>query len=119
TVKAGSTAKDLFELALTENGLTWTNPSGSYVTSITRNGVTLAESANGSLSGWLFTINGVHGDYGISDQLLTGGDEIVFHYTDDFLKEFETPSTSTAVQKAEALIDALPPVDQLTLDDAA
>lgn len=108
TVDTNATVKDVLEVVLVENNMTCSNPSGNYVESITRNGVTLAEFTNGANSGWMYTLNGVHSDLGISQQYLQNGDVIVFHYTDDYTKE----SNSTATD--------IPPVDvSATADEVA
>lgn len=78
---------DVFEKALTEAGLTWRNPGGNYIESITYNGVTLAEFTNGVSSGWMYTLNGTRPTYGVSEQPVKDGDVIIFHYTDDYTKE--------------------------------
>lgn len=87
TVDLNATVKDVFEMALTEAGMTWRNPSGNYVEAITYNGVTLAEFSNGNRSGWMYTLNGEHSDKGVSEQFLENNDKIVWHYTDDYTIE--------------------------------
>ncbi len=83
TVAAESTVLDVLEQALTENSMSWTNAGGNYVTEV--NGLSAFD--NGSNSGWMFTLNGVYGNYGVKEQTLSDGDTIVFHYTDDYSKE--------------------------------
>ncbi len=93
-VKPGATVKDLFEQALKAAGLTWKNPTGNYVESITRNGVTIGEFTNGKNSGWMYTLNGKHPGLGVNQQTLVSGDKVVFHYSDDYTKEEGNPSGS-------------------------
>lgn len=83
TVAEGSTALDVFERALRSAGLTWVNDGGNYISEI--NG--LAQFDNGQLSGWMYSINGSHPDYGIAEQGVRSGDKIVFHYTDNYTLE--------------------------------
>ena len=83
TVDAGSTVLDVFEMALTDADLTWENDGGNYISEI--NG--LAEFDNGSLSGWMYTLNGSYPDLGVAEQTLKNGDKIIFHYTDDYTQE--------------------------------
>ncbi len=83
TVPAESTVLDVLEQALTENSMSWTNSGGNYISEV--NG--LREFDNGAHSGWMFTVNGIHVDYGVKEQTLSNGDTIVFHYTDDYSKE--------------------------------
>ena len=72
------------------NGITWeeSNKRGTvYIESLTRNDVTLGEFDNGQLSGWMYTLNGHHSNLGVAQQFLNGGEEIIFHYTDDYTVE--------------------------------
>jgi uncharacterized repeat protein (TIGR02543 family) len=79
---------DVLEKALTENNMTWRNThNGNYIAAITRNGIELAEFTNGVNSGWMYTLNGVHSGNGVAQQFLENGDDIVFHYTDDWKLE--------------------------------
>lgn len=77
----------VFEKALTDAGMTWENKSGNYVSSITKDGMELAEFTNGKYSGWMYTLNGVHSMLGLNEQYLKNGDVIVWHYTDDYRLE--------------------------------
>ena len=60
---------------------------GIYVYSVTYNGTTLGEFDNGKLSGWMYTVNGMHPEVGVGSRFLNDGDTVVFHYTDDYTKE--------------------------------
>ena len=42
---------------------------------------------NGKNSGWMYTVNGVHPDKGLNEWYVTTGDEIVWHYIDDYKVE--------------------------------
>lgn len=86
-VDTNATVKDVIEQALTANGMTWSNPTGYYIESVTQNGVTLAQKDNGPNSGWMYTINGIHPSVGVAEQFLEDEDEIIFHYTDDYTLE--------------------------------
>ena len=86
-IDQNTTVWDVIQRVLKANNMTCSNPSGNYIESITRNGVTLAEFDNGNLSGWMYTLNGSHPSLGVSEQYLNNGDRIVFHYTDDYTKE--------------------------------
>jgi hypothetical protein len=87
TVSRNATVLDVLEKAMTQAGLTWENPSGNYITSITKDGVTLGERTNGAKSGWMYTLNGSHPLNGVAQQYLENNDRIVFHYTDDYEQE--------------------------------
>ena len=102
---------DVITEALSQKGISYSNPSGGYITEI--NG--LSEFDNGSNSGWMYTINGAYGT-GIDQQEVHEGDIIVFHYTDDWSKE-NYDSGLTAAEAID-LIDGLPDVSSLTLADA-
>ena len=90
-MEGNSTVLDLLTRVLEENGMTFSNSSGNYVQSITRNGVTLAELTNGSGSGWMYTLNGEYSNLGVAEQYLEDGDVVVFHYTDNYLDTGEEP----------------------------
>ena len=112
TVDVNATVWDVLKKALDDAGYTADNPSGNYVKSITKDGVTVGEFTNGSLSGWMFTLNGVYGDLGVAQQYLNDGDVIVFHYTDDYAKEYEADNNKKkTAEEVAALIDAIGTVD--------
>jgi hypothetical protein len=92
TINSGDTVKDLLERVLKDNNMSASNPTGDYVESITKNGVTLAEFTNGTYSGWMDTINGEHPNVGISHQVLKDGDDVIFHYTDLYARESKDTS---------------------------
>lgn len=83
TVPNNATVKTVFEKALSAHGISWSNPTGNYVSSI--NG--LSEFDNGPNSGWQYTLNDSYSDLGVAEQTLEDGDNIVFHYTDDYTLE--------------------------------
>lgn len=118
TMTNNNTVLDLLEQVLTENGMTWSNTDGNYISDITRNGVTLGEFTNGQNSGWMYTINNVHSELGVAEQYLDDGDVIVFHYTDDYTQESPIGGEKT-VEDLEALVNALPEISNLTLENAA
>ena len=87
-VARNSTVKDVL-LALLEkhNMSARITHGGNYVAGITRGDVELAEFTNGSLSGWMYTLDDVYPNLGVAQQRLTKDCTIVFHYTDDYTKE--------------------------------
>lgn len=87
TVNSNSTVKEVIAKALEENKMSYSNPTGNYIESITYNGITLAEFTNGPKSGWMYTLNGSYPNLGVAEQFVDNGDEIIFHYTDDYTKE--------------------------------
>ena len=54
-------------------------------------GYKMGEFTNGRHSGWMYTRNGYHPSLGISEQTLSDGDTIIFHYVNDH--RFETSDT--------------------------
>ncbi|MDR1245993.1 MAG: S-layer homology domain-containing protein, partial [Clostridiales Family XIII bacterium] len=50
-------------------------------------GYALSEFTNGSWSGWMYTVNGVHVGYGLKEQMLRNGDTIIWHYVNDYRYE--------------------------------
>ena len=90
-LKEGSTVMDALAKVLNQNGFSWMNAdkpnstAGNYIQSITNaQGVLLAEFTNGKNSGWMYTLNGTHPLLGVSEQILSDKDIIVFHYTDNY-----------------------------------
>jgi len=82
------TVGDVFEAALDEAGLTYVGKENNYISSITApescGGFALAETDNGKNSGWMYTVNGKHPDVGLNYCYVTTGDEIIWHYIDDY-----------------------------------
>lgn len=93
TVKKGSCVLDVLKKALSLKGIQYTNDpvSGNYISEIKG----LSEMDNGELSGWMYTLNRHYSDEGVSEQKVNAGDEIVFHYTDDYTVE-ETDFSSSS-----------------------
>ncbi|MFR8266131.1 MAG: DUF4430 domain-containing protein [Clostridia bacterium] len=121
-MKKGATAQDLFEKALGDAGMDYEMSGNSYVSSISnaKEKVTLSELSNGPYSGWMYTINGKFVDY-MSAVTLNDGDVMQFFYVDDY-RTIDWAGNKTPQEAADevaAMIEALPDVDKLSLDDAA
>lgn len=121
-MKKGATAQDLFEKALGDAGLDYEMSGNSYVSSISnaKEKVTLSELSNGPYSGWMYTINGKFVDY-MSAVTLNDGDVMQFFYVDDY-RTIDWAGNKTPQEAADevaTMIEALPDVDKLSLDDAA
>ncbi len=94
TLDLNATAGDLFKKVLAENNLKWTGDSANkystlYIESV-QNPETkeyLGEFDNGTNSGWMYTINGKHPNVGVDAWFLEDGQNMVFHYTDDYNEE--------------------------------
>ena len=86
--KGKTTAMDLLEEMLEKNGYSCTGAEDNYIKSITTpKGVTIGEFTNGPNSGWMYRVNGIIGEVGGKDCLLSDGDNIVWFYTDDYTLE--------------------------------
>lgn len=96
-------------------GVTWDNPTGNYIKSVTYGSVTIGEFTNGKNSGWMYTLNGKYPMLGVSEQYLKKGDVIVFHYTDDYTLEAAdmgpAPEEKKTADEVIALINAIGVVD--------
>lgn len=93
TLDKNATVGDLFALALDRAGLTYEGFEGNYISSITApsacGGYALAEMTNGNSSGWMYTVNGSHPNRGLNHWTLFNGDEVVWHYVNDYRYEVE------------------------------
>lgn len=89
SVDLNATVLDVVQAAFTANDITFVNEKGNYISSVTYNNVTLTEKMNSAemKSGWMYTLNGVHSGNAVNEQFLNSGDEIIFHWTDDYTKE--------------------------------
>ncbi|MDR1247471.1 MAG: S-layer homology domain-containing protein [Clostridiales Family XIII bacterium] len=88
TVDLNAKVLDVFDKALREAGLIYNiRDMNNYIYAITRNGVELKEFTNGRNSGWTYMLNGRYSLLGVNEQFLDNGDDIVFHYTDDWTKD--------------------------------
>ena len=115
TVSANATAMDVLQAALAKNGLK-ARVSGNYVAAISdKNGVMLGEFDNGILSGWMYTLNGEHPQLMLTEQYLEDGDEIVMHYTDNYMLESDTLDVSDVVE-LKGKLASLPEADELTVE---
>ena len=107
TVGNNATVLDVIKAALGDK-YTIENDSGNYIQSITpKDGKALGEFTNGTLSGWMYTLNGVHPNLGVAQQYLNGGDVIVFHYTDDYTRESGMDGGRKSPAEVVAMIDAI------------
>lgn len=133
------TAADVFRAALDEAGLEYVGLENNYIETITAppacGGESLSEFDNGINSGWMYTVNGYHPSVGLLACEVTTGDEIIFHYIDDYETEVsdwsggtkgnastwdkwleaedETPGARDNAALVEEMIDA---IGEVTLD---
>lgn len=84
-VPKGSCAYDAISKVLTDRGYTEIGGSDGYISSIiTSDGTELSEFSNGTMSGWMYTVNNKAPDVGMLDYELKDGDKVALFFTDDF-----------------------------------
>ncbi len=86
-----STVYDLLLLALEDHDLRQKGAKKGYVEGVRApdllGGYWLQEFDNGSNSGWMYTVNGDHPDLSLTEMELEDGDEVIWHYVDNFSAE--------------------------------
>ena len=94
TLDINATAGYLFKEALKKHNVSWEGTDDNKYNTLYISGVenpttgdVLSEFDNGPYSGWMYTINGKHPEVGIDARFLNDGEEMIFHYTDDYTKE--------------------------------
>ena len=77
--------------AMSDAGLKQVGASSNYVETIyapsSLGGYELSEFTNGKFSGWMYTINGSHPGYGLTEQSLSDGNVVIWHYVNDYRHE--------------------------------
>lgn len=95
-MEPGATAWDVLQKAATENGFTLHSRDsiyGIYIEGVTYGGISLYEFDNESRnSGWMYRVNGTLPSVTVENYTMRNGDDLVFHFTDDYTKENETIS---------------------------
>lgn len=86
TVPAGSTAYDQLIAAAKEYGLLLDKEANSYIRSINN----MAELEYGSLSGWMYCVNGSFADVNCGEYVLQEGDYVEWLYTRDIGHDIES-----------------------------
>ena len=82
------TVYKVFLRAISEYELDQKGAAKNYISSIMGpDGEWLSEFDNGNNSGWMYMVNGTHPSVGLKDCNVSDGDEIIWHYTDDYTKE--------------------------------
>ena len=93
TVKAGTTVGEVFKKALDEAGIEYHGYERNYINEIkaptSLGGYWLGEFDNGQKSGWMYTVKGKHPNKGLVEWVLNDGDDIVWHYVNDYSYEVE------------------------------
>lgn len=66
--------------------------SDSYISGVvTSDGITLSERANGSGSGWMYRVNGISPNYGLSGYVLKDGDVVELYYVHSYNEGSSAP----------------------------
>lgn len=109
TVSEGSAVYHAFVKALDGTGITQEGAETGYITSMTKNGKTLAEFSNGPDSGWLYKVNGKLPAVGLTSCKIKDGDLIVFYYTNDWTSDPDAGGIVTPpAQNGSALTPSAP-----------
>lgn len=109
----GATVLDLFTKAL-GGKYSFDNTHGNYIASIDG----LAEFTNGTNSGWMYTLNGTHPGLGVAQQKLSNGDDVVFHYTDDYTYEESGGNYGKPIVTAKNVDDLIDKIGTVAYTDA-
>ena len=80
----GATVYHALIKALENSGITQVGAAGGYVESMTKDGRTLAEFADGKNSGWMYKVNDTLPKVGLTECSIDDGDKIVWFYTNDW-----------------------------------
>ena len=93
TVPAGTTVGEVFKKALDGAGIEYHGYERNYINEIkapaSLGGYWLGEFDNGKKSGWMYTVRGSHPNKGLVEWVLNDGDNIVWHYVNDYSYEVE------------------------------
>ncbi|MGN1143543.1 MAG: DUF4430 domain-containing protein [Anaerovoracaceae bacterium] len=112
-MESGATAWDVLQRAAVENGFTLHSRDsiyGIYIEGVTYGDISLYEFDNESRnSGWMYRVNGTLPPVTVENYTMRNGDNLVFHFTDDYTKEDETismnGSSNTGSETGETVPD--------------
>lgn len=112
----------ILKTAADEAGLSLTGLETDYISAITApealGGYKMAEFTNGAYSGWMYTINGLHPGRSVNNFYLAAGDELVFHYVNDYRYEVEDWSGGDSLGTQEDWNKWLEADDSWLMEDA-
>jgi signal peptidase I len=127
------TVSDIFMKAVGCAGLKQEGAEEGYIRMVkgpdSLGGAELREFDNGSASGWMYTLNGIHPQLGVKEQVVKAGDVIVFHYVDNYHIEENNYTWLEAkdenpegirpyvIQNTLNLISGLPAASKISLKD--
>lgn len=120
----GATVYHAFIKALEGSGIEQVGAESNYVSSMTKDGVTLGEFTNGDNSGWLYKVNDTLPNVGLTEYSVKNGDSIVFYYTNDWTLDPDAGSMGGTIsaadrQAAEKVIDLIGAIGDVTWESGA
>ena len=87
----GATVYDLWTAATSDAGIRSVGAENDYVRTVYApddlGGYALSEMSNGNRSGWMYTVNGRHPSFGLTNWELYDGDTVIWHYVNDYSYE--------------------------------
>lgn len=84
TLGAGQTVMDALEVVGTRYGITLNTPANNYISNMQKGGYTLGEFTCGSMSGWMYWVDGELPMVGAGNYTLNGGEIIEWKYIVDY-----------------------------------
>lgn len=84
TMPKGATAANLLKKSFADAGITAVGIDNSYIKSVTKGNITLAQFDKGPNSGWLYKVNNKAPSVAVTDYKLKDGDSLVLYYTNDY-----------------------------------
>ena len=91
TLDLNATVRDALNTAIKGSDITLIEEPytqyGWYLQGMKKGTMAISEFTNGPSSGWMYTVNGTHPNVSGAEYFLSNGDNIVWHYTDDYTKE--------------------------------
>ena len=84
SLTAGQTVMDALEVVGTRYGITLNDPANNYIANMQKSGYTLGEFTCGSMSGWMYWVDGELPMVGAGNYTLNGGEKIEWKYIVDY-----------------------------------
>ncbi len=115
-----NTVWDVLKKFMDDHKIIYTaDDNNQYNTVYIKNVNGLEEFDNGPKSGWMYTVNGIHPNVGVSAKYVQDKDVIILHYTDDYSTEESVEYDQAMVKEVTDAINAIPSADQLNLENKA
>ncbi len=113
--------------AIKDTGITQTGAENGYVSSMSKNGETLAEFDYGRNSGWLYKVNNQLPEVGLLQYTVKDGDNIEWYYTRDWTTDSlagarvdnaDKQAAAKVDELMDKLLDKIGSLDAITAEDA-